>query len=250
MAAQKRNRSLIVVGILAYVVFLLALFPINIAYKLVEPKGLPVSVEALSGTLWNGEAIVKQRDLGRLDLNWELSPLSLLVGQVSAKVDVKSQKANLKGAVNASASGVVEISDTKGFVSADLVNQFIRRQRASLAGDFELMGLNLIYDVNAKHAESASGRLIWQGGQVNYPMGRKKKSATMPMLVADLGADNGNLTANVVTTEGEQLGQANLKNDGWAGVAIKRRLVDLAGEKWPGKGGADSTIFEVSEKVF
>lgn len=250
MAAQTRNRRLIIVGILAYVLFLLALFPINIAYKLIDPKGLPISVEALSGTLWNGEAVVKQRDLGRLDVSWELSPASLFIGQFNAQVKAKSQKANFSGEVVASAAGTVEIIDSKGFLSAELVNQFARRQRANLAGDFELMGLNVIYDVNAKQAQTASGRLVWQGGQVTYPVGRKKKNATMPMLVADISSENGELKALVNTTEGQPVAEANLKTDGWAGVAIKRRLVDLAGEKWMGKADADTTVFEVSEKVF
>ncbi len=255
MAAQTRNRSLILVGILAYLVFLLALFPINIAYKLLNPQGLPVSVEALSGTLWQGSAVLKERQIGRLDVAWSLSPWALMTQQVSAELKIKGQQVRFNGHVNLGLQSFhlpasIQVSDAKGFVAADLVNQFSRPQRVSVQGDLELSSLNLSYNLMEKQAQSASGRLVWQGGQVAYPVGRDKRTANMPMLVAQLAAESGNLLANVSTTSGEPVAQANLKNDGWGGIAIKRRLLDLAGEKWPGQGDADTSVFEISEKVF
>ena len=255
MAAQTRNRSLILVGILAYLVFLLALFPINIAYKILNPQGLPVSVEALSGTLWQGSGVLKERQVGRLDVTWSLNPWALVTQQVSADVKVKGQQVRFNGHIDLGLQSfhipaTIQISDAKGYVAADLVNQFARQQRASIQGDLELSALNLSYNLLEKQAQSASGRLVWQGGQVAYPVGRDKRTANMPMLVGQLSTESGNLLANVSTTSGEAVAQANLKNDGWAGIAIKRRLLDLAGEKWPGQGNADTSVFEVSEKVF
>ena len=250
MAAQKRNIKLIVFGILAYLLFLLALFPISLLQKWIPKESLPVSVENLSGTLWEGAAIVKQREVGRLDIAWDLSLSSILTGQLASDIEVKGQKFNFEGFVGYGLGGSIDVRNAQGYLTAELVNQFTRRQQATLNGDFELSGLNLVYDLNAKQAKSAEGRLVWQGGMVSYPVARKKTQSEMPMLVAQFGANEGNLQAEVTTTDGQSVGQLNLKSDGWAGIAIKRRIVDLAGQKWPGKGNADTTVFEVSEKVF
>ncbi len=56
--------------------------------------------------------------------------------------------------------------------------------------------------------------------------------------------------ANVNTTEGKSVARANIKTDGWASVAVQKRMIDLLGEPWSSKTSADSTVFELSEKLF
>jgi len=85
---------------------------------------------------------------------------------------------------------------------------------------------------------------------VSYPKGRKSKNANLPMLVVDLSADKGELMAQVNTEDGQAVAQANLKTDGWGSIAVQKRMVDLLGEPWSNKTSPDSTIFELSEKLF
>ena len=51
MAKAENYRKIVFFSVLAYIVFLLAMFPLNVAYKLIDPKGLPVQVLAVSGTV-------------------------------------------------------------------------------------------------------------------------------------------------------------------------------------------------------
>jgi len=53
VAKAPNNKKLIAVSILAYLLFLVALLPINFVYKLVEPKGLPVEISGCEHLLRN-----------------------------------------------------------------------------------------------------------------------------------------------------------------------------------------------------
>lgn len=251
MAKAKGNKKLIIVCVLAYFVFLLVMFPLNVIYKILDPKGLPVDVLSVSGTLWDGEVTVRHRQAGQFNAVWTLPAVNVLAGQLSPSLEIKGQavEAEMDASFNL-LSGNLTIENGKGYVQSGLVNQFIRASRANIQGDFELSNLNVTVNLQDKTASDVNGRLVWTGGQVKYPKGRKQKTTTMPMLVADLSLVNNEVQASVNTTEGQSVASANIKPDGWAGVAVKKRLIDLVGEPWPNKASADTTVFEVSEKIF
>lgn len=250
MAKAKTNRKLVVVGVLAYLLFLLAMFPLNIAYKLLDPKGLPIKVVSVSGTFWNGNIVLKPALVGQLQVNWELSPSALITGEVASKFNVKGTQLEGKGNVGVALNGDVTLSKISAYVNADLVNKPLRSQKVNIQGDVELIQTNIVFNIKSKQTSFASGRLVWAGGDVQYPKGRNKKKSNLPMLVADISSLNGELLAQVKTDSGQNVAKANLKTDGWASIAIQKRMIDLLGEPWPNKATADSVIFEVSEKVF
>lgn len=251
MAKAKGNKKLIIVCVLAYIVFLMAMFPLNVIYKLVDPKGLPVEVLSVSGTIWNGDITIKHRQAGQINGKWTLPVSSVLIGQLAPSLELKGQslEAEMDASINL-LTGDVSVENGKGYLQSSLVNQFIRANRANIQGDFELSNLALKLNLKDKTASHVNGRLVWSGGQVKYPKGRKQSTATMPMLVADLKLVDKEVQALVNTTEGQTVASANIKPDGWAGVAVKKRLIDLVGEPWPNKASADTTVFEVSEKIF
>ena len=250
MAKAKTNRKLVVVSILAYFVCLLVMFPLNIAYKLIDPKGLPVKVVSVSGTLWDGHLVLKQSVVGQTQLDWELSPVALLTGEVDSMFSVKSAQFEGKGNVSVTLNGDISFSQVSAYVDAALINKPLRSQKVHLSGDLELIQTNIVFNMKDKITSSASGRLVWAGGDVQYPKGRSKKTANLPMLIADISSLNGELLAQVHTDDGKNVAKGNLKSDGWAGIAILKRMIDLVGEPWPNKASADSVIFEVSEKIF
>ncbi len=247
----KKSRKILYVSLLAYLVCLLAMFPINIAYKLFSPKNLPVEVMAVSGTVWNGELVFKHIMSGQVRLNWQLSPLNLLLGKVSSEVSFKGTQLDGKGALSIGfISGDIELSHATAYINSALINQPLRAQKITVQGDVELNDTNVVFNWRDKKTSMARGRLIWMGGDVKYPKGRKSKHANLPMLVADLSEENGELKAQVNTTEGLGVAYANLKTDGWGSVAVQKRMVDLLGEPWSNKASPDSSIFELSEKLF
>ena len=226
------------------------MFPLNIAYKLIDPKGLPIKVVSVSGTLWDGHLVLKQSVIGQTQFDWELSPVALLTGEVDSIFSVKSAQFEGKGNVSVALNGDISFSQVSAYVDAALINKPLRSQKVHLSGDLELIQTNIVFNMKDKITSSASGRLVWAGGDVQYPKGRSKKTANLPMLIADISSLNGELLAQVHTDDGKNVAKGNLKSDGWAGIAILKRMIDLVGEPWPNKASADSVIFEVSEKVF
>lgn len=251
MAKAENYRKIVFFSVLAYIVFLLAMFPLNVAYKLIDPKGLPVQVLAVSGTVWNGEVTVKHQMTGQMSAQWQLNMLPLLMGslQSSLKVEGADLNAQLEASFNPITQNV-SLSQFNGFVQAGLVNRIAKRNRVTLSGDLEISNVSVNYNLSDKFASDASGRIVWMGGNVSYPKGRKKGQANLPMLIADLSEDSGALNVNVHTTENLAVATANLKTDGWGNVAVLKRMIDLVGEPWPNKASPDTAVFEISEKVF
>lgn len=251
MAKAPNNKKLIAVSILAYLLFLVALLPINFVYKLLEPKGLPVEIIAVEGTLWQGAVTLKHPYTGQLQAQWDLDVMPLLTGNLAADIQAKGNYLDVDANLRANAlSRYVSIEGLTGVINETLVNQVIKRTRRTMQGDIELNVQSLEYDFNDKTAHNVTGNIVWLGGEVSYPKGRQIKRTTMPMLVAQLSEQQGKLVVDLNTTEGKGVAQAYLNTDGWGGVSIYKRMLDLINEPWPGgKVTPDDVIFEVSEKV-
>ena len=251
VAKAKGNKSLIAVCIIVYMLCLIALVPLNVVYRFVAPSNLPVEVLSVSGTVWQGGAVIKHNLTGQVQSQWSLDALSLLTGQVRAQVSVRSQQFELESEANYNGlNQTIDLQQTSGFVSATLINQLIAQSKTQISGDLELNKLDIQYNLMTGESGQANGQLVWAGGQVSYPKGRKQGSANLPMLVARLSSENQELSANVTTADGLQVANANLKKDGWANLAVRKAMIDLVGEKWPNKVSADAIVFEVSERIF
>lgn len=246
----QQNRKYIVIGILAYLIFVLLMFPVKQIYQLLPKIPLPIEIVALNGTIWDAQAVVKTNQIGQVSVNWQLQAMPMLLGQLQTTWQVKSASANASGQANVSIGGVLTMTDTQLYIQPNIINQVLRAQRVSMAGDIELNVSNLVFDLNSKQTEMAEGRLIWNGGEVSYPNAGKTKQANLPIMVATLKSQDGQLFADVNTSEGLLVAQGSLKPDGWASVAILKRLLDLLGESWPNKVSDDTRILEVSEKIF
>jgi len=251
VAKAKGNRGLIAVSVIVYLVSVIALTPVNVLYKMFAPESLPVEVVAVSGTLWTGQAVIKHPMVGQVTGDWSLSAGDLLTGRVKADIELNSNLAQLSGQVTANPLTLdVWLEDTTGYVSASLINQALVKSKTQINGDFELNKSNIHYNLKSGESESASGQLVWLGGQVVYPKGRKHASAQLPMLVAKLSSQNKELQADVSTVEGLSLASASMKKDGWANLAVRKAMIDLVGEKWPNKVSQDAIVVELSERVF
>jgi len=250
VAKAPNNKKLIAISIVAYVVFLIALMPVNVVYKALAPKNLPVDVVAVSGTLWDGNLVVNHPMTGQVSTDWQLSVLPLFWGQLALNIELSGNQLELDSHITAfPISQTVTLGKTTGLVGQSLINKAIRQTQRTMEGDVEINIQALEYNFANKQALKADGNLVWLGGEVSYPVGRKTKRTTMPMLVAKLSEQQGRLLVDLQTTDGNGVAQAHLNTDGWGGVSIYKRMLDLINEPWPGNVGPDDVIFEVSERV-
>lgn len=89
---MKKTAILVFVGLLLFIVFLIAKMPANqILSRVTLPEN--ISVTGVSGTLWNGNATqVIYEGLQVLDVNWQLDFLPLLIGRASLNIDAGSTR--------------------------------------------------------------------------------------------------------------------------------------------------------------
>lgn len=244
-------RGYLLLGVFAFLVFLLVTVPLHFIWPYAKPslKTLPFQVQQVSGTLWMGELQLEQRQFGAATLAWHLSPWSLLALKPSAEFSLMHEQAEFSGALSVSAAQQIEILNGQGYLDTELAKPALRRERIELEGALEISDLAATFDLAQSHLSDVSGRIVFTGGEARFPIQRKSIATEVPMLVGNLGMESDKAVLNLMTTEQQALGQGFLQPDGWGGVAIKRRLIDVLGQKWPQQAEEDTVVFEVSRKI-
>jgi hypothetical protein len=111
----KRGTLLLGVGLAAYLVFALVSFPARVAVAWFAPPG--VSLGGVQGTLWKGRAVMGAvAGVPFSDLTWDLNPLGLVVGRVSADITTKLADGFLEGHVAATPTRLL-LTDLRGAAS-------------------------------------------------------------------------------------------------------------------------------------
>lgn len=252
-------RWYIFLGTVTFLLTLLITTPLHFVWQYVSPfaQQLPVQISQPVGTLWQGSAQIRDRSLGEFDAEWTITqPLSLLTGNLNLHVAVDGGPLRLTGQTHIGGlwqgtPSQVTFTDLDGYMDADLLSPVLAPQQVSLDGNFELSGLNAAISLQDQQLLNVSGQLVYSGGQVTYPLQRgKTQTAELPMLIATAETLGDNILLPVVTDAGEPIGEAYLQPDGWGGVRVLRRAIDIAGQTWPDKqADEDTVVFEVSQKV-
>ena len=246
----------ILLGLLAFILTVVATTPIHFIWKYAEPyaRDLPVRIQNPTGTLWQGRADVGVPQAGTIAADWELSPLSLLLGNADLAINAEGDNIRLTGAAQATGlyAGMPErviIEDLNGYLDSSALAPLLMQARANLEGSFELSRLNADISLADQGINDISGQVVYSGGQLSARVERQSIDTELPMLVANIVMDGPKVTVPVATADGEPLGQLFLQEDGWGGMTVLRRAVDIAGQSWPDKqADADTVIFEVSQK--
>lgn len=246
----------LMLGILAFTFILVVTTPIHFVWRYVEPMlgNMPVKLVQPSGNLWAGNVIVDAPQTGPVRTKWNLSPISLLFGRVELAFDAEGEHLRLEGLGDVAGvfSGMPEhviLSDVSGFLDADALRPLLAQQSTVLEGQFELNRLNADVSIEQRQLLAASGQLTYSGGDLKTRVQNQSIATTLPMLVATIEMDGDKVVVPVVTADGDPLGQMFIQPDGWGGVTVLRRAVDIAGQSWPDKQAeADTVIFEVSQK--
>jgi general secretion pathway protein N len=246
----------ILLGLLAFILIVVATTPIHFLWKYAEPpaRSLPVRIENPAGTVWQGRVNLGIPQAGIVATEWQLSPWSLMTG--AADLELKASGDNVRFEGQAHASGLfsglpdqLQLTDVSGYVDSAALMPLLMQARATLEGDFELSRLNANIDIANRKVSDATGQLVYSGGQLRARVERQSVDTELPMLVANLMMEGDKLVVPVATAEGDPLGQLFMQPDGWGGMTVLRRAVDIAGQSWPDKQAEpDTVIFEVSQK--
>lgn len=234
-------------GGLAYVVFLLAMVPASLPIHYAEAK-LPrgVQLTQIDGSIWQGGVVITYQNED-YRLLWELNPWELLLLQLSATFDLQNEHIALSGKIMGSPSGA-GVSAVSGFIGEQPIETLARDFSVSIENPLRVVDMGLSFD--GALFDNVSGVFRWQGGSVQYKAGRKPKSVQVPALKAQLGLDEEQLLLSVLTQEDESvLASINLSPEGMAAVAVRKRMLDVVGQRWGQEVDPDFVVFEVQEQL-
>ena len=250
MSAVWSAKWYVLLGLFSFIVFLGLTAPLEYIWPKAQPHlgRLPVQVELVSGTLWQGQARVNIPKVGKVSGHWDIQLSELLTGQFAANVEISGDELKFKGLVRANADQV-EVIESEAFMSSRYLVPLLRQGKSSLTGDFEVNKFNALFSLKDKQVLAASGRVLFNGGDVSFPIDGKRINAALPMLVGTISKPSDNVELEITNTEGQKIGNGYIQPDGWSGMAIRRRFLDILGQKWPADVDEETVIFEVSQKL-
>lgn len=108
----------LLVGLVTFLIGLIAFFPARIAAGWVE-SSTAVTLGGVTGTVFDGHAGYAQGPGGAVEnLDWRLHPLNLLIAQVTADIEVDSDLGGFSGRITRSLFGNTHMRDLTGSASA------------------------------------------------------------------------------------------------------------------------------------
>ena len=169
---KRRTLALILLGLLAYLGFLIATFPAGWAYALAKPHLEPLGVKlyAVEGTLWDGRVAALEIQGRRLPgLQWNLQPTALISGQLRAHIDL--DHGHLDGEIAARPDGSLQAGPLE--IHWPLPQLLQTLQLAALQLDGVLQGRLERLEVQNGLPRAADGTLTWRGAATRLPMTAK-----------------------------------------------------------------------------
>ena len=265
-SSHKRPRKLWwLIGLILFALFAILQMP---ASWLVE-KYAPDTpyVQHVSGNLWQG-SVIWQMPVSATPLTgtaeWSWQPWHLLLGKLGADVDIHSEQTRLNGQVKigtsswqvANMSGKIAPETLASIVDWQLPNTPIqvnnvslKRQSGSNASD---TGADNASNTNPAGFTQADGQLTWVGGDVGYPSGGKTFYITMPVMRAELSAEQKNnknlLHINLLNNQDKRLGDLYVDGDMMLDVSLTQRLLENMPD-YKGQAPQDTPVVSVRQPL-
>ena len=190
-----KKRHYILTAVISYVVLLIATIPAKPVIDLVN-RNTPANVQGVSGTLWDGRALLISINNITIDrTEWSFNLWKLFLGKIAIDIKTQFSDNDVNAEVGTSFLGRYFINDFYGRVSA--------QQVAELA-NLPLVQLSGIISLDIESAQWKQGELPLANGEINW--------RDAAVTVADT-ASLGNVTI-LLSESDQQLLTADIKNQG------------------------------------
>jgi len=248
----KAARWYVLWTLLLFTFFLVVYFPAQFALKLAEGavSSLPVRISSVSGTLWQGTGLVSFQK-HQIDIDWSLNGWSLLTMQPEINLHAKTGKTTEVSGIVSVSDSMATLKDLTGALDVSLLNPYLKAQRVSGQGVVKFYDLSLEFNHQENQIVSTNGRLLWQGAQATYPGPKGIETVTLPDIAGRLSDTDKGAELDVMSgQDGSKLASVFVMNQGWAGIKVRKRSVDLVGQTWVGNQKPDDVIFQLREKLW
>lgn len=168
MSAAARLTILVLLGLVAYLGFLVASLPAAQAWRWAGDQ-VPAQAYGLSGTVWEGQAAVVLQDGRRLDaVQWKLAPAKLLLGRLAANVQARLPDGRLRSEVTVAPGGRLTARQLRLDMPAPALLQWLGLTRLPVQVDGRLDALLRELSLEGQRLLSADGLLSWHGAVIRF----------------------------------------------------------------------------------
>lgn len=237
------------VGVTAFLIFLILLFPADRAYSLMKDN-LPVVLYDISGTIWSGRAgaaVLEKRVMRAL--NWSVRPWAVFLGRLDLDITFDSGDIKGDGTVGFSLAKKLRFTDVQAQVPPSELQSLLAPKLpplVQLQGSVNLDAEKIIVDQAANRAEYVKGTLIWRDAAIS---GFKEPLGAFRVLFDTVD----DTVVGLITSEGTDgpviaEGKLTLDKDGKYDVNIQLAARDRARQdighalRFLGQVGADGKV--------
>ena len=233
----------------SFLIFIVVFAPATPVWSLirgnVHERVPDLSVYRVSGTIWNGESGIQFRQFPPSLLTWQLSPVDLIQGVAKITTRAEGEGHTLEAETTLTASSG-DIKSLHGTINSDYINVVSEQFGFTFSGDLEISELSISADQH--WITDAAGTAHWTGGQILVTTGAGPQSIVLPPLQGLLFMQQQQLILDIMHQQ-QTLIRITLAKGGWAEVAIKGRMFDLANLPLPGESDLNETILLIEEKI-
>ena len=208
------------------------------------------------GSIWQGHIDLEVSGMP-FRADWDILQSQLLKGAFAVAFSISNQDPSnnfkkpdwIKGNVFGSVFGSVGCFDVNGLVSADLINRLANGQ-FSLENNVVLNSLDVNFKKN--NFKTAKGELSWPGGLIAfYDPARGQQQVVLPALKGNISSRESNLTGRLALDgTSDILVSAEIDGKGEVYIAIRKRMLDVLGQRWNKAVDPDDVILEIQQALF
>ena len=185
---MKRAWGYIGLGVCAYLVFVVALLPVERVYAWLKPSLGGTVLYDVKGSFWNGKAAAARVN-GKLyrAVNWTMLPWSVVFGRLDAKVRFDNGDNWAKGQVGLTLGKKLRFADVTASMPAAEVRAMFPKILFDMGGTLALTLTKAEYDPQSRQLDDVNGELRW----VDAALGSSKDMTLGTFKVALSSAANG-----------------------------------------------------------
>jgi len=158
------------VGVLAYLLFVLMLFPASHLYALMKDSiaDHDISIYGVQGTIWQGRA--ERVDVGDKlfqSVQWNLQMMPLLLGHLQLATSYQNPDSNAKTLLTRYLDGSLRLSNTHGRITMAALLAILKIPAIKLDGQLKVNMPAMLFD--GKTIVDADGVIVWYGAGTQFP---------------------------------------------------------------------------------